>query len=121
MKRAPKRPVRIAKQASDLTDLGDRLRRFAAERDWERYHSPKNLASALIVEAAELLERFQWLTEAQSKALAPRDLARVREEMADVLIYLVRLADTLGIDLAQAAREKMETNARRYPADKARG
>lgn len=121
MKRAPKRPFPAPGEASDLTKLRDDLRRFAAERNWERYHSPKNLASALIVEAAELLERFQWLTEDESKTLAPAALAKVREEMADVLIYLVRLADTLEVDLLAAAREKMAANARKYPAEKARG
>ena len=110
----PARPITLA-------DLKRRLRRFAAERDWEKYHSPKNLASALIVEAAELLERFQWLTEDESKSLPSAELAKVREELADVLIYLVRLADQLEIDLLEAAREKMEKNARKYPADKARG
>ena len=104
-----------------LADLRERLRHFAAERDWEKYHSPKNLASALIVEAAELLERFRWLTEDESRSLPPTQLARVREEMADVLIYLVRLADKLDIDLLEAARQKVEENALKYPADKARG
>jgi dCTP diphosphatase len=104
-----------------LTELRDRLRHFAAQRDWEKYHSPKNLASALIVEAAELLERFQWLTGDESKSLPPAELAKVREEIADVLIYVVRLADQLDIDLLEAAREKMDQNALKYPADKARG
>ena len=110
----PARPI-------TLDELRERLRRFAAERDWDRYHSPKNLASALIVEAAELLEHFQWLTEAESKSLPAAELAKVREEMADVLIYLVRLADKLEVDLLEAAREKMEKNALKYPAEKARG
>ena len=78
-----------------LEELRDRLRQFVAERDWDQFHSPKNLASALSVEAAELLEHFQWLTEAHSKHLAPEKLAQVRDEMADVLVYLVRLADFL--------------------------
>ena len=104
-----------------LHDLRDRLRRFAAERDWQQFHSPKNLAIALSVEAAELLEHFQWLPEEASWQLPAEDLARVREELADVLLYLVRLADELGVDLAAAGRDKIELNARRYPADKARG
>jgi NTP pyrophosphatase (non-canonical NTP hydrolase) len=104
-----------------LDELRERLRRFAAARDWDQYHSPKNLASALIVEAAELVEHFQWLTEDESKSLPVAELARVREEMADVLIYLVRLADKLDVDLLAAAREKMEKNALKYPAEKARG
>jgi dCTP diphosphatase len=104
-----------------LHALRDALRRFAAERDWDRFHAPKSLAAALIVEAGELLEPFQWLTEAQSASLPPETLAEVRLEMADVLLYLVRLADRLGVDLAEAARDKMALNALKYPIDKARG
>ena len=104
-----------------LTQLRDALRKFADERDWDQYHSPKNLASALAVEAAELLERFQWLTEDQSRNLPPEELQKVREEMADVLNYLVRLADKLDVNLLEAAREKIEKNAQKYPVDKARG
>ena len=105
----------------DLAQLRDALRKFADERDWDQYHSPKNLASALSVEAAELLERFQWLTEDQSRNLPAEELQKVREEMADVLNYLVRLADKLGVNLLEAARDKIELNARKYPVDKARG
>ena len=104
-----------------LTQLRDALRQFAADRDWDQFHSPKNLASALAVEAAELLERFQWLTEDQSRRLPPDELAKVREEMADVLNYLVRLADKLDVNLIEAAREKMKLNEQKYPVDKARG
>lgn len=104
-----------------LVQLRDALRQFAAERDWDQFHSPKNLASALAVEAAELLERFQWLTEDQSRNLPPAELAKVRDEMADVLVYLVRLADKLDVKLLEAARDKMKSNAAKYPADKARG
>jgi dCTP diphosphatase len=104
-----------------LAELGDRLRRFAAERDWQQFHAPKNLAIALSVEAAELLEHFQWLSEDASRRLPAADLAKVAEELADVLLYLVRLADELGVDLAAAARDKIEVNARKYPVDKARG
>ena len=104
-----------------LTQLRDALREFAAERDWDQFHSPKNLASALSVEAAELLECFQWLTEEQSRNLNPEQLAAVREELADVLNYLVRLADKLDVNLMDAAREKIQKNALKYPADKARG
>lgn len=107
--------------ATGLIQLRDALRQFAAERDWDQFHSPKNLAAALSVEAAELLERFQWLTEDESRRLAPGELARVREEMADVLNYLVRLADKLDVDLLEAAREKIKLNALKYPAEKARG
>lgn len=106
---------------SSLDELRAALRRFAAERDWDQFHSPKNLAMALSVEAAELLEQFQWLTEAESKALDPDRRSRVRQEVADVLLYLVRLADKLDIDLMAAAAEKIAQNAARYPAEKVRG
>ncbi len=107
--------------ASSLTALRDDLRRFAKQRDWDQFHAPKNLAMALSVEAAELLEHFQWLSESQSKRLSARQLARVREEIADVLLYLVRLSDQLGVDLIEAAADKMKRNARKYPVRKARG
>lgn len=101
--------------ATDLQQLTEALRAFAAARNWEQFHSPKNLASALSVEAAELLEHFQWLTEAQSRALPPEKRAEVGAEMADVLLYLLQLADKLGIDLMDAARSKMVVNAQKYP------
>ena len=104
-----------------LCHLRDLLRQFAAERDWDQFHSPKNLASALAVEAAELLERFQWLTEDESRQLPPAELAKVREEMADVLNYLVRLADKLDVNLVEAARDKIRVNAQKYPVEKSRG
>lgn len=107
--------------SEELTALRDALRKFAAERDWDQFQSPKNLASALAVEAAELLEPFQWLTEEQSKNLTPAQLAAVREEMADVLLYLIRLADKLDVDLVQSAQQKIEINARKYPVETARG
>jgi len=107
--------------SNELNDLRDALRVFAAERDWDQFHSPKNLASALTVEAAELLERFQWLTEEQSKNLSSQDKAKVADELADVLIYLVRLADKLDVELLAAARDKIEHNAEKYPIEKARG
>lgn len=100
----------------DLKELTLALRTFAAERDWDRYHTPKNLASALIVEAAELLEHFQWLTQEQSQQLSPAAKKEVAHELADVLIYLTRLADQLDIDLLAAATEKMQLNAQKYPA-----
>ena len=98
-----------------LHELARDLGQFAAERDWLRYHAPKNLAAALIVEAAELLENFQWMTEAQSRSLPPDKLAAVRGEVADVLIYLVEFCSSLGIDPVAAARDKLEINARRFP------
>lgn len=97
------------------------LRQFADERDWGQFHSPKNLASALIVEAGELLEHFQWLGDEQSRQLPPERLAAVGAEMADVLLYLVRLADVLGVDLIAAAQAKMALNATRYPVERVRG
>ena len=104
-----------------LDSLKLQLRQFAADRDWNQFHSPKNLAAALSVEAAELLEPFQWLTEEQSKNLSPEKREAVRKEIADVLIYLIRLADKLDIDLLQAARDKIVENAAKYPVEKAKG
>jgi NTP pyrophosphatase (non-canonical NTP hydrolase) len=105
----------------ELEALRQRLRAFAAARDWEQFHSPKNLASALIVEAAELLEHFQWLTQQQSRSLPPERLRAVEEEIADVLLYLVRLADLLGVDLMRAAERKIALNEKKYPAEEVRG
>lgn len=106
-----------------LHDLARQLERFAAERDWQQFHSPKNLASALIVEAAELLEHFQWLTEEQSRslALAPEKREAVGSEIADVLLYLIQLSNALGIDPVAAAQAKLKINALKYPVERARG
>ena len=104
-----------------LADLAGRLSEFARERDWEQFHSPKNLVMALSVEAAELLEEFQWLTEEQSSHIEPERLARVRDEVGDVLIYLTRLSDRLGIDPLAAAYQKLEKNQGKYPAALVRG
>jgi len=104
-----------------LPALRDRLRRFAAERDWDQFHSPKNLAMALIAEAAELVEHFQWLTEAQSRDLPADKRAQVADELADILVYLVRIADKLDIDLLTAATAKMDRNEVKYPAAKVKG
>lgn len=106
---------------TELEQLRDQLRAFAAERDWDQFHSPKNLAMAMSVEVAELLEHFQWLTEEQSRRLPPDALAAVNEEAADILLYLIRISDKLGIDLIAAANKKIALNACKYPADKARG
>ena len=106
---------------SELEGLRGQLREFAAARDWDQFHSPKNLAMALSAEAGELLEIFQWLTEEQSRSLAPEVHAAASDEIADVLLYLVRLGDKLGIDPIAAARRKLLANAEKYPADKARG
>jgi len=109
---------------TSLEALRDALRQFAAECDWDQFHSPKNLAIALSVEAAELLEHFQWMPDAESSTVAPDQKARIREgseEVADVLLYLVRLADKLEIDLLAAASDKIRLNAEKYPVEKARG
>lgn len=104
-----------------LNELVERLREFASARDWDQFHSPKNLAMALSVETSELMEHFQWLTEEQSSKLPPEKLQRVREEIGDVLIYLTRLSDKVGIDMLDAAFEKLETNHRKYPVDRSKG
>jgi dCTP diphosphatase len=101
---------------TDLTTLRDALRDFCAARDWHRYHTPKNLVMALSVEAAELVEHFQWATPEESLALVPEKRAEVADEIADVLIYLTELADVLGIDPIAAARAKIVKNALKYPA-----
>ena len=104
-----------------MIELRDKLREFAAQRDWDQFHTPKNLATALSVEAAELLEHFQWLTPEQSTRLAPDQKEKVRDEMADVLLYLIRLADKLDVDLLDAASKKIAKNAIKYPAAQVRG
>jgi NTP pyrophosphatase (non-canonical NTP hydrolase) len=104
-----------------LQHLAERLRRFAAERDWEQFHSPKNLAMALSVEVAEIVEHFQWLTEPQSRELDAAKQAEVAQELADAFIYLVRLADQLQIDLLEAASRKLAINEAKYPAERVRG
>lgn len=104
-----------------LHDLRARLDKFAAERDWNQFHNPKNLAMALAAEAGELLEHFQWLTPDQAANLPPDAREAVALECADVLLFLIRLAHKLDIDLAAAARKKLDINAQRYPVEKARG
>lgn len=106
---------------TSLEDIRARLRSFAQARDWEQFHSPKNLAMALVAEAGELVEAFQWLTEAQSEALSDAQREAVEREMADVLLYLVRLADRLDVDLLKAAERKIELNETKYPAELVRG
>ena len=107
--------------ADPLIELRDTLRAFTREREWDRYHTPKNLAMALIVEAAELAEHFQWLTAEESQSPQDGKREKIRDELADVLIYLVELADTLDVDLAAAARDKIGKKALKYPVEKARG
>lgn len=104
-----------------MQELKRCLRDFAIARDWEKFHSPKNLSMALSVEAAEIVEHFQWLTEEQSKNLPKDKLEEVESELADTLIYLIRLADQLDIDLLAAAHSKIEVNERKYPVDKSKG
>ena len=106
---------------SNSDKLTEALIKFRDERDWEQFHTPKNLAMALSVEAAELLEQFQWLTPEQSKRLDARRRRAVEEEIADVLLYLTRLADVLEVDALAAARRKMRINARKYPVRRAKG
>ena len=110
-----------ATSTSELEALRRKLAAFAAARDWDQFHAPKNLAMALIAECAELVEHFQWLSEEQSATLTPEKKAEVRLELADILIYLVRIADKLDIDLLDAARDKIAINEQRYPADQVRG
>ena len=106
---------------NDLTTIRDTVRTFVDERDWDQFHTPKNLSSALCVEAAELLEHFQWLDTGNAAELGNVKLEQVRHEMADVLVYLVRLADKLDVDLGAAVEEKMTLNRAKYPADMVRG
>lgn len=108
---------------SQLDDLRLRVRAFAERRDWGQFHTPKNLAMALAGEVGELLAELQWLTPEESQAVMadPAAAARMRAELGDVMIYLVRLADVLGVDLIRAARDKLADSARRYPADEVRG
>lgn len=106
---------------NDIEKLKLQLRKFAEARDWDQFHSPKNLSMALSAEVAEIVEHFQWLTEEQSNDLSQDKLAEVESELADTLIYLIRLADKLEIDLLKASAKKMEKNESKYPADLVRG
>lgn len=98
-----------------------KLREFAAKRDWDKYHSPKNLSMALAAEAGELLEHFQWMSEQQSRSIEAKHLVRIEEEIADIQLYLIRLADQLGVNIIEAAHRKIDINEAKYPADKVRG
>ena len=106
---------------TDFEQIGNKVREFVAERDWDQFNSPKNLSMALIVEVAEMMEHFQWLTEEQSCNLSPDKLTEVELELADIQIYLISLAGKLGVDLLAAVEKKLAINARKYPADKVRG
>lgn len=104
-----------------IDQLQQRLKQFAVERDWEQFHAPKNLAMALIVEAAELVEHFQWLTEQQSRQLPPDKLQEVAFELADIFIYSLRLAERLDIDLLDTVQKKIAINEQKYPVEKVKG
>jgi NTP pyrophosphatase (non-canonical NTP hydrolase) len=104
-----------------MKDLINELREFARERDWEQFHSPKNLAMALSVEVAEIVEIFQWLTQEESKNLGSVKLDKVKQEIGDVMIFLINLADKFGIDPLEAAREKIMMNRLKYPAELVKG
>ncbi|MEQ8314872.1 MAG: nucleotide pyrophosphohydrolase [Gammaproteobacteria bacterium] len=104
-----------------IDEIKEQLRKFADERDWEQFHSPKNLAMALSGEVGELCAEFQWLSEDQSKSLSAAQLKSIRHEIGDVLIYLIRLSDKLQIDLLDCAAKKLEINAKKYPVDEVKG
>ena len=104
-----------------MKELTKKIRAFAQNRDWDQFHSPKNLAMALSVEVSEVVEHFQWLTQEESNRLDPAKLKEIRQEIGDVMIYLVRLADRLGIDPLQAADDKIQINEKKYPVEKSRG
>jgi NTP pyrophosphatase (non-canonical NTP hydrolase) len=104
-----------------MNELIQTLREFAENRDWDQFHSPKNLAMALSVEVAEIVEHFQWLTEEESAQLPPDKLEMIKEEIGDVMIYLVRFSDKLGINPLQAAKEKILINEKKYPSEKVKG
>jgi NTP pyrophosphatase (non-canonical NTP hydrolase) len=113
----------MADSSTTLAELRELVRRFVEERDWRQFHAPKNLSMSLAIEAAELMEHFQWIDIAESRRIAddPAKLAAVGEEIADVLCYLLALANELEIDLSAAVRDKMVKNAAKYPADQSRG
>ncbi|MDR5762160.1 nucleotide pyrophosphohydrolase [Caballeronia sp. LZ035] len=108
-------------ERGELAEMRDLLREFVGERDWSRFHSPKNLAAALSVEASELLEPFTWLASGDQSELDEAKLRAIRHEMADVLAYLVMLADALDVDLYRALIEKMALNRAKYPAERVKG
>ncbi|MDO9205359.1 MAG: nucleotide pyrophosphohydrolase [Methylotenera sp.] len=107
--------------ADSLEELRQRISAFVEERDWVQFHTPKNLAMAMIVEAAELVEHFQWSTPQESQQLTPEKREAVSHELADTFVYLLRIAEVLHIDLIEAANQKIELNAKKYPVEKARG
>lgn len=114
--------MKPSNQSPDSIDaLRARVNQFVEERDWTQFHSPKNLAMAMIVEAGEVVEHFQWMTEADSKNLDDEKKKEVGEELSDTLVYLMRIAEVCGIDLLEAANKKIDLNAKKYPIEKAKG
>lgn len=108
-------------QCTTLQELKGRVAAFVAERDWQQFHTPKNLSMSIAIEAAELMEHFQWLSVEDSRNLGPQALAEIGEELADIVIYSLSLANTLGLDLSQTVQAKMDKNIRKYPADRVKG
>ena len=108
-------------QVINILKWKENLSKFAGDREWEQFHTPKNLVMAMSVESSELLEHFQWMTEEESKNIPCEKLEEIKEEMADVLLYMVRLSDVLNVDLDEAMTKKFEKNALKYPVDKSRG
>ncbi|MGM0417781.1 MAG: nucleotide pyrophosphohydrolase [Thermodesulfobacteriota bacterium] len=106
---------------NDIDRIKNLLRKFADERDWDQFHSPKNLSMALCKETTEIIEHFQWLTQDQSFNLSKKKHQKIEEEIADSFIYLIRLADKLDIDIAEVAYQKIEKNRKKYPIDKSKG
>ena len=111
----------MSDKQTTLQELKDRMARFVSERDWEQFHTPKNLSMSIAIEAAELMEHFQWLTVEQSKSLGAEALADIGEELADIVIYSLSLSNYLGLDLSRTVLAKMDKNIRKYPKEKVRG
>ncbi len=114
-------PSLVSDLNTSVEDLKDDMRQFVAERDWRQFHSPKNLSMSIAIEAAELMEHFQWLTQPQSRQLDAASIEMVGEELADVLCYALAMANELELDIAKTVREKMEKNRSKYPAEQFRG
>ncbi len=107
--------------ADSLLDLRTRINTFVEERDWAQFHSPKNLAMAMIVEAGEVVEHFQWMTEQESGNLNAEEKEQVGQELSDTFVYLLRIAEVSGIDLIEAANKKIDINAKKYPVEQVKG
>jgi NTP pyrophosphatase (non-canonical NTP hydrolase) len=111
----------VSERSGDLAELRDLIREFVSERDWDQFHTPRNLAASVCIESAELLEAFQWLVTGTESEISDARRENIRHEIADVLFYLIRLADKLDVDLPSAVREKLVLNREKYPANKVRG